>query len=204
MHRSALAFLGTVLFAPSLIACVAVTQVRGPDGETAHLIKCANTESCYEKANELCPEGYAIRSNGSSVNGFVGRGGGSVSSTSEVLVSCKNDLPAATTPTAAGTGEYREDARTCDAAYAFVDGFAAYWVRTSSGKLLDEKISKRDFATTCRALPENVQRCMHEKYREAHVQACEAVLARLDTPTRQKLDSLFLEAPLKPAGAGAN
>lgn len=177
----------------SLVACVSVTEVRGPDGENAHLIKCPRTESCYEKATDLCPEGWVLRSNNSKLNVLVVNGSGSASSSTEVLVSCKNDVPS--TKPQAVPGDDREDARTCDAAYAFVDGFAEYWGRASKGKRLDEKPSKRDFTATCRAVPENVQRCMHEKYREAHGQACEAVLARLEPPTRAKIDSLFLEAP---------
>jgi hypothetical protein len=201
-----LGVLSAASLAVSLVACVSVTPVRGPDGETAHLIKCPTTDACYERAAEICPEGYVIRSNGSTVSGSVAGGSGVVSSTSEVLVSCKNDMPVAGRQPAAGpTPEDRDDARTCDAAYAIVDGFAAYWVRASNGKLLDEKTSKRDFVTTCRAMPENVQRCLHEKYRVAHAQACEAVLARLEPSNRRKIDSLFLQAPaVKSDVAGAN
>jgi hypothetical protein len=189
--------------AASLPACVTVTPVTGPDGETAQLIKCPQTERCYERAAELCPDGYVVRSGGTSVSGSVNGGSGYVQSTSEILVSCKSDLPA--TSAAAAATANSDDARLCEAAYAFVDGFAAYWVRISRGKLLDEKASKRDFTTMCRAMPENVQRCMHEKYRAAHAQACDAVLVRLEPTARAKVDSLFLQAPLaKESGAGPN
>jgi hypothetical protein len=43
-------------------------------------------------------------------------------------------------------------------------------------------------------MPENVQRCMHSMYVNAHDQACDAVLSRLDPWDRRKVDALFLEA----------
>ena len=174
-----------------------MVPVRGPDGETAQLIRCGQTEACLEKASEVCPDGYAIRSQGSSVSGVDGN----VSSSTEVLVSCKNDMPASPSAMTTAPMSYREDTGTCDAAYAFVDGFAAYWVHASNGRPLDEKTSQRDFVTTCRALPERAQRCVHDKYREAHVQACEAVLTRLDPTSRRQLDALFLEASAPSAAA---
>jgi hypothetical protein len=189
--------------ATALGACVSVTPVRGPDGEEAHLIKCPQTEACYERAAELCPGGYVVRSGGTTVSGSVSNGSGFTQSTSEVLVSCKSDLPVASAARAPIAKP--EDALLCEAAYALVDGFAAYWVRISQGKLLDEKASKRDFTTVCRAMPENVQRCMHEKYRTAHAQACDAVLLRLEPVARSKVDSLFLQATgAKPSDAGVN
>jgi len=44
-------------------------------------------------------------------------------------------------------------------------------------------------------MPENIQRCMHASYRSAHADRCDAVLLRLDAPTRDKVDGLFLKAP---------
>jgi uncharacterized protein (UPF0548 family) len=93
LHVVALA--GALLLSLAATACVSVSPVRGPDGETAQLIRCGRTEACFEKASEVCPEGYAIRSQGSSVDGADGN----VSSTTEVLVSCKNDIPASSSAT---------------------------------------------------------------------------------------------------------
>jgi hypothetical protein len=179
-------------------ACVTVTPVRGPDGETAHLIKCTRTEGCYERAAELCPDGYVVRTGGSVVSGSVSGGSGYVQSTSEVLVSCKGDLPAPT-PGASPRAASIDERRLCDAAYGFIDGFAAYWARASQGKPLDEKVSREDFVATCRLMPENVQRCMHDKYRTAHAQACDAVLLRLAPDAHSKVDALFLQAHMPAA-----
>jgi hypothetical protein len=89
----------------------------------------------------------------------------------------------------------REDTRVCEAASTHVDEFAKYWAaRSPGGKALDELPQPRDFVVVCRAMPENVQRCLHSGYVAAHLKACEAVLLRLEPPLRNKIDGLFLEA----------
>lgn len=57
---------------PFLIACAAlaaagcasVQQVQHPGGSTEHQISCGylNWSYCYEKARELCPDGYKVLS----------------------------------------------------------------------------------------------------------------------------------------------
>ena len=41
-----------------LAGCVQVHEVKGPDGKTALALKCGDATSCYQKAGELCPDGY--------------------------------------------------------------------------------------------------------------------------------------------------
>jgi hypothetical protein len=41
-----------------LAGCVQVSEVKGPDGQTALALKCGNATDCYKKAGELCPDGY--------------------------------------------------------------------------------------------------------------------------------------------------
>jgi hypothetical protein len=52
------------MLAAWLAACAKSTEIRGPGGQVAQLIECdgaANSIStCQEKANELCPDGYAV------------------------------------------------------------------------------------------------------------------------------------------------
>jgi hypothetical protein len=181
---------------PSLVvACVHATDVRGPDGETAHLVSCTSTEDCYGKAGELCPEGYLIRSNDSKAIWSPGTGGGPVLSETEVLVSCKADVTPLPPARAASAPDAREDTKVCEAAYKYEEDLAAYWItRTPGAKRLAELPESHDFVAVCREMPERVQRCLHEHYRQAHDKACEAVLSRLDPQARGEIDSLFLEA----------
>jgi len=48
----------------ALAGCTPVTEIKGPGGQTAHLIECGGLVNsfadCYEKANEVCPAGYAV------------------------------------------------------------------------------------------------------------------------------------------------
>ncbi len=166
--------------------CAHAASVRGPDGEPAHLIRCdgsfgASASACYEKATEVCPEGYELRS--------VGGGG------HEILVSCKSDLPAPKAAAAEATSPNRDDARVCDAAAKHVDGFKTFWGTNNPRlKLLVDAPETRDFVATCRDMPEPVQRCLHEKYRSAHVKSCDAVLTRIEPAQRRRIDALFFEA----------
>jgi hypothetical protein len=71
---------------------------------------------------------------------------------------------------------------------------ASFWAGLSpDAKRLPELPSQADFVEVCRALPDRVQRCLEARYREAHDKACLAVLRRLETGEKNKVDSLFLE-----------
>jgi hypothetical protein len=48
-----------------------------------------------------------------------------------------------------------------------------------------------------------VQTCLHDKYREEHGKACDAVLTRLEPADRDRIDGLFFEATI-PADATAH
>lgn len=51
------------LVAIAVAGCVPVhvTQVTGPDGRPALVLRCGvHDDRCYEKAGELCPNGYNI------------------------------------------------------------------------------------------------------------------------------------------------
>ena len=54
-----------VILALLLCGCATSREVVGPDGDKVHIITCsgaANTwGNCYEKAGELCPNGYHQR-----------------------------------------------------------------------------------------------------------------------------------------------
>ena len=48
-----------------LVGCVPVRvhEVKGPDGKTALAVKCGDATRCYQKAGELCPDGYDLVGN---------------------------------------------------------------------------------------------------------------------------------------------
>jgi hypothetical protein len=174
-------------------ACGATsTVVRGPDGEQAHSISCEAAPDCYEKATKICDGGYVIRES----HGLAQLGANSapLGDRVEMLVSCKSDLPAETDSAASD----REDTHVCQAASNFRKDFGAYWAIKTGGSLLEEPASARDFVVTCQSMAENIQRCLHAPYRRAHEKTCDALLLRLDPPSRNRLDALFLQAPDTP------
>jgi hypothetical protein len=54
-------FLFLLLFAV-LAGCASAKQVKGPNGESAYLVKCGNAakHKCTEKAADHCPQGYNL------------------------------------------------------------------------------------------------------------------------------------------------
>jgi hypothetical protein len=192
----------TSLFA--LVACAStnVEDMSAADGTPEHLLTCRSSDDCARKASRVCRGGYAVReSNGDDSPGPTTnylRDGRVVSTSSDAtqeLVECNKDQPA---PSAAGPDapEPREDSRVCMAAYAFADGFAQYWAAHAPlATRLHDLPQRRDFVVTCQSLPEPIQRCMHDKFRQVHAEACDAVLARLGDRERAKIDGLFLAAP---------
>jgi hypothetical protein len=94
------------LLACSLVAlitgCATSKQIVGPNGVAAHSIRCgaAVADACYEKAGEVCPNGYTVlNSQGSRYLGQIGTASvsgsyGSATSTplitpNTLLVECK-------------------------------------------------------------------------------------------------------------------
>jgi hypothetical protein len=166
-----------------LAACVRATDVRGPNGEDAYALTCSSMAGCADEATQVCHGGgYVIHA----------------SSAHEMLISCNSDLPSEPVASAPSSdGPTREDARVCEAAYAYVGDFGAYWVKASHGAALEDAPQKNDFVSVCHQMPDNVQRCMHAKFRDVHASACDAVLSRLDPLSRQRIDGLFLRAQEK-------
>jgi hypothetical protein len=181
--------LSVPLVALSMTACVTVHDVRGPDGDLAHVIHCRASQDCYAKAEEVCQGDYQITSTVAKLNGGQ----------TEILVTCgAAPTPPPTIIVAAGStaDPTREDSNVCGAAYAHVADFGKYWAAHSpNAKPLPELPQANDFTAACNELPGAVQRCMHSGYRAVHAKACDAVLLRLDPGQRNKVDAMFLEAP---------
>lgn len=54
---------------------VPVTEVRGPDGKAAYVLKCSgymrDRQDCLAKAGEVCPGGYRLVDDSSQINGAM-------------------------------------------------------------------------------------------------------------------------------------
>ncbi len=81
----------------ALLGCASATQVKGPNGEPAYLVKCGNAAKgkCNDKAADLCPGGYKVldrdadRYDDLSKVGNVGSLEIKADTTTTVLVQCK-------------------------------------------------------------------------------------------------------------------
>jgi len=81
-----------------LAACATSKQINGPNGTPAYAIRCgaAVLSACYEKAGEICPNGYNIlTSDGARYLGQLGNAnvsGGYGSATSVPMITPNNLL----------------------------------------------------------------------------------------------------------------
>ena len=52
----------SVLMLATLAGCATARPIKGPSGHTAYFVKCgaAMIDRCYEKAAEVCPNGYTF------------------------------------------------------------------------------------------------------------------------------------------------
>jgi len=180
----ALRFAVALAVSVTAVACVVQDRtVVNSSGEITHLIRCQAGSSCYAAASQACPQGYQIRSG---------------DTTSRMTIVCDGEGEPRAEPVAAeavANDDPRTDTRTCEAASKYTKELGVYWALHAEAKLLAELPSQRDFIAVCREMPENAQRCLHAKYRDAHGDACDAVLSRLDPFLRLKVDALFLAAP---------
>jgi hypothetical protein len=54
-----------------LAGCGTVSTVKGPDGRPAQVLHCETQSWCYNKASELCPNGYTIVSSSAPIYSLV-------------------------------------------------------------------------------------------------------------------------------------
>jgi hypothetical protein len=185
-----------VLGAPG---CVYAAKVTGPGGREAFRIHCSSQSQCADKAAEVCSGAYETLSTSTEMDGYVNNGTGYSGSPNELVVACRMTPPAldgggAVTPPPPALPAPPAQASLCASAHTSVKETAAYWAALyPEAKRLEDPPAERDFIEVCRALPERVQRCLDAKYRGAHPKPCLAVLRRLDTGEKNKIDSLFLE-----------
>lgn len=68
----------------TIVSCVTVKPIIGPDGTTNQLISCLAIEACYEDAREICKGPYKIINTNTETSG----NNGSTSSVIKLLVKC--------------------------------------------------------------------------------------------------------------------
>jgi hypothetical protein len=181
-----------------LTGCAWAIKTQGADGKEVFRVHCATPAACAEKAAEVCAGGYRVVSSRTTADGYAENGTGYADHPHETLVACAGaeaapSPPASRPPPSAPPPTSPGD---CGAAYGSVKETAAFWAGLApDAKRLPELPSQADFVEVCRALPDRVQRCLDARYREAHEhkKACLAVLRRLETGEKNKVDSLFLE-----------
>jgi hypothetical protein len=181
-----------------LSACSWAIKTQGADGKEVFRVHCSTPSGCAEKAAEVCAGGYRVVSSRTTADGYAENGTGYENSPHETLVACGSaeaaPSPAPTSAPAAKVAEPTKESGGCAAAYGSVKETAAFWAALApEAKRLPEMPAQADFVEVCRALPDRVQRCLDARYREAHDKACLAVLRRLETGEKNKVDSLFLE-----------
>jgi hypothetical protein len=61
----------------------------GPNGGTAYLMQCSDGVGCYQRASEVCSNGYVIFDSIDSTNGAISSGSGFVGSEHYIAFECK-------------------------------------------------------------------------------------------------------------------
>lgn len=87
-----------MIAAVMLAGCATATQVMGPDGTPHFNVHCGTNKTlCYQKAQEVCPGGYAVTNETGGLSGITPTAYGPVGggSYSDILIRCK---AAAATP----------------------------------------------------------------------------------------------------------
>ena len=79
----------------SLIGCMAIEPIafKGPSGKNAYSMKCSGMgrtiQACYQKAGEVCPNGYNIIENSSSSLAYMNQGTLMMVPQKEMAIECK-------------------------------------------------------------------------------------------------------------------
>ena len=76
-------------------SCAAIEPVpfKGPNGKEAYSMRCSGMgrtiEDCYQKAGEICPDGYTIINQESSLAGSAGQGSAYLVTKRGLAIECK-------------------------------------------------------------------------------------------------------------------
>lgn len=88
-------FLTALLFPIGLAGCMSIDPVsfKGPSGKQAFSMKCSGMgrtlDACYQKAGEVCPNGYSIVDRSSGTVGFMSQGTMMMAPQNGLVIECK-------------------------------------------------------------------------------------------------------------------
>ncbi len=91
MHK----FLALLAVSSGLIGCMSIspTSFKGPSGKQAYSMKCSGMgrtmDACYQKAGEVCPNGYNILDRSSGTVGFMNQGTLMMAPREQLAIECK-------------------------------------------------------------------------------------------------------------------
>jgi hypothetical protein len=73
--------------------CVRTQEFRGPSGRLAYSMQCGNSiNRCYEKAGEICPNGYTIIDRSTGTGAALYRGIAMATPQQSLAIECHNAL----------------------------------------------------------------------------------------------------------------
>lgn len=85
-----LALPSCMMFALVMDGCGSIQEFKGPNGRAAFSLECGNNLSaCYEKAGEVCPNGYDILDRASGTVAVPVRGGLIAAPQYTLAIECK-------------------------------------------------------------------------------------------------------------------
>ena len=85
-----LALVSCAMFLFVLEGCVRTQEFKGPNGRTAYSMSCGNRlGACYERAGEVCPNGYDILDRASGTVAAPFRGGMVATQQHNLAIECK-------------------------------------------------------------------------------------------------------------------
>lgn len=81
----------TVVLAMALVGCGATAKkIVAPSGKTGYSLNCGNNiDNCYEKAGELCPNGYTMLNQTTGAVGVPFQGGMVMAPQHTMAVECR-------------------------------------------------------------------------------------------------------------------
>lgn len=179
------------------------TRVQGPDGRMGwYVLECGGSAvPCYERAAELCPDGYAIGdSQGGSITSFaIAPGGGLMAASSykgNVLIKCKYAVEDRSAKAERERNEERHEAARafafCKDAYESARDMAGTWSDWFGGQAVSASPDTSQFMYLCGVVGDPARRCLDPDYARASRERCIAEFARLSNERRRALDRLFV------------
>ena len=179
------------------------TRVQGPDGRMGwYALECGGSAvPCYERAAELCPQGYAIgdsQGGSSTALAIVPRVGIMAASSykGNVLIKCKYPEGDRTAAAERERNEERQEAASafafCQRAYESAPDMAGTWSDWFGGQAVTATPERSQFMYLCGVVDDAARQCLDPDYAQSSREPCIAEFAKLANERRRALDRLFV------------